>query len=83
MPVTIGGTAYLNVEEAVDAIGCTDGWVRSMCRDGRLPGAIKAGERAWLIPVEAAKAAKLELSSRANVNQAKKSANAKPKSRKK
>lgn len=83
MPKLIGNVTYFNVSEAVAAIGCTDGWVRSMCREGRIPGAVKAGERAWLIPVEAAKAAKLELSSRANVNQAKKTADAKPKRRKK
>ena len=83
MPVVINNTTYLHVNEAVDEIGCTDGWVRMMCREGRLPGAVKAGQRAWLIQVQAAKAAKLELSSRANVNQAKKTADAKPKRRKK
>lgn len=83
MPVTINNTTYLHVTEAVEAIGCTDGWIRVMCREGRLPGAIKAGQRAWLIPVESAKAAKLELSARATVHQAKKPAAAKPKRRKK
>jgi hypothetical protein len=83
MPVTINQTTYLHVNEAVVAMGCTDGWVRMMCREGRLPGAIKAAERAWLIPVESARAAKLELTNRAKSAQATKVASVKPKSRKK
>lgn len=83
MPQKIGNVTYLNVLEAVDAIGCTDGWVRSMCRKGRVPGAVKFGQRAWMIPVDATPALQRELSSRANVNQAKKTADAKPKRRKK
>ena len=64
MPQQIGPVTYLTVEEAVKAMGCTDGWVRLLCREGKLEGAIRFGKRAWLIPEASAKAARAELSSR-------------------
>lgn len=64
MPQQIGPVTYLTVEETVKAMGCTDGWVRMLCREGKLKGAIRFGQRAWLIPEAAAKAAKADLSSR-------------------
>lgn len=39
----------LNVGEAATIIGCTEGRVRQMLRDGTISGK-KANERAWLIP---------------------------------
>jgi hypothetical protein len=36
MAHTIDGVEYLTVAEAVEFIGCTDGWVRVLCREGKL-----------------------------------------------
>jgi excisionase family DNA binding protein len=36
MAYNIDGVDYLTVSEAVEFIGCTDGWVRVLCREGRL-----------------------------------------------
>jgi hypothetical protein len=36
MAYNIDGVDYLTVSEAVDFIGCTDGWVRILCREGKL-----------------------------------------------
>lgn len=83
MPEIIGGVTYLSVEETVREMGCTDGWVRHLCREGELKGAIRFGQRAWLIPEAAAKAAKGGLSSRSSGQRAKKSPAPKPKKRKK
>lgn len=74
MPQQIGQVTYLTVEEAVRAMGCTDGWVRLLCREGKLDGAIRFGQRAWLIPEASAKAAKADLSSRSSGQRAKKAA---------
>lgn len=64
MPTQIGKTVYLTVKEAVDLMGCTDAWIRMLCRDGKLKGAIRHGQRSWLIPQAAAKAARQNLTSR-------------------
>jgi excisionase family DNA binding protein len=64
-PQKIDGGEYLTVAEAVDAIGCTEGWVRMLLRDGRLRGR-RFGERVWLIPVEACREARDALTTRAN-----------------
>ena len=40
---------FLTPNEAADVIGCTDGRVRQLLRDGKLLGQ-KIGERMWLIP---------------------------------
>lgn len=81
MPQQIGAVTYLSVEEAVREMGCTDGWVRLLCREGKLKGAIRFGQRAWLIPEAAAKSAKAGLSSRSAGKRAKKSAAPTPKKR--
>lgn len=81
MPQQIGPVTYLTVEEAVQAMGCTDGWVRMLCREGKLKGAVRFGQRAWLIPEAAAKAAKADLSSRSSGQRAKKPASPTPKKR--
>ena len=64
MPTQIGKTIYLTVKEAVVLMGCTDAWIRMLCREGRLEGAIRHGQRSWLIPQAAAKAARQNLTSR-------------------
>lgn len=63
MPLTIEGKQFLTVPDAVERMGCTDGWIRMLIRTGRLP-AQKINARCWLIPVEAADAAKATLTSR-------------------
>lgn len=63
MPLTIEGKQFVTVSEAVKRMECTDGWVRMLIRTGRLP-AQKIHARCWLIPVEAADAAKATLTSR-------------------
>lgn len=81
MPQQIGSVTYLSVEEAVKAMGCTDGWVRMLCREGKLEGAIRFGQRAWLIPEASAKAARADLTSRSTGQRAKKSAAPAPRKR--
>lgn len=81
MPQKIGPVTYLSVEETVAEMGCSDGWVRMLCRDGKLEGAIRFGERAWLIPEVAAKAAKAGLSSRSTGKRDAKQAKPKPRKR--
>lgn len=65
-PQKIDGGEYLTVSEAVDYMGCTDGWVRILLRDGKIPGARRIGQRIWLIPTAAAKEARDNLTTRAN-----------------
>ena len=60
---------WLTVEEAVALIGCTDGWVRHLLREGKLEG-WRAGERAWLVRRESAIKARAGLSSRSNAKKA-------------
>lgn len=64
MPQKLGDSEYLTVAEAVDFMGCSDGWVRALLRDDRLPGARRIGQRVWLIPTAAAKEARDNLSTR-------------------
>jgi excisionase family DNA binding protein len=59
----IEGGEYLTVREAVDLMGCTEGWVRMLLGTGRLQGR-RFGERVWLIPIEAAREARDNLSTR-------------------
>lgn len=40
---------FLTIHTAALALGFSDGWVRTLCRDGRLPGALKL-MRKWAIP---------------------------------
>lgn len=54
---------WLTVSEAAQAAGCTVGWIRLLLGRGDLEG-WKAGERAWLVSAEAAKALKASLSAR-------------------
>jgi excisionase family DNA binding protein len=62
-PQKIEGGEYLTVREAVDLMGCTEGWVRMLLGTGKLQGR-RFGERVWLIPIEAAREARDNLSTR-------------------
>ena len=62
-PQTIEGRTYLTVLEAVQHMGCSDGWVRKLIRAGKLP-ATKFGNRVYMIALDAADEAKTELSTR-------------------
>lgn len=66
MAQKIDGGEYLTVAEAVALMGCTDGWVRVLLREGKLPGARRIGQRVWLIPSRAALEARDALTTRAN-----------------
>lgn len=63
-PQKIDGGEYLTVSEAVEVMGCTDGWVRILLREGKLPGARRIGQRVWLIPSSAARQARDSLTTR-------------------
>lgn len=45
--------APLTVTAAAERWGVTPSLVRRWCREGRIPGAVQAGPRAWLIPADA------------------------------
>lgn len=55
---------YLTVSEAVEVMGCSDGWVRHLLRTGGLAGAKRIGQRLWLIPEASAVRARDELTTR-------------------
>jgi excisionase family DNA binding protein len=61
----IAGVVHLTIEETVELMGCTGGWVRKLLRAGKLPGR-KFGERCWLIPRAAAIEARDSLTGRSN-----------------
>ena len=63
-PQKLDGGEYLTVAEAVEVMGCTEGWVRTLLGAGRIPGARRIGQRVWLIPTAAAKAARDSLTTR-------------------
>jgi excisionase family DNA binding protein len=75
----VDGGEYLTVAEAVEFMGCTDGWVRMLLRSGRLEGK-RFGERVWLIPLAAAKEAKANLTARSVGKRATKKASPRKKS---
>ena len=64
MPEQIDRGEYLTVAEAVDLMGCSEGWVRTLLGQGKLPGARRIGQRVWLIPTSAAQHARDGLSTR-------------------
>lgn len=63
MPHTVDGVQYMTIAEAVDFMGCSDGWVRMLLRDGRLKGRL-IGKRLWLVSSVSAADAKASLSTR-------------------
>lgn len=54
---------WLTVAEAVELMGCTDGWVRMLLRTGQLEGQ-KFGPRAWMVSRASALEQKTVLSKR-------------------
>ena len=57
---------WITIAEAVDAAGCTDGYLRRLLRQGRLEG-WRAGERAWLVLRDAISELRGQLSTRSNL----------------
>lgn len=57
---------WITIAEAVDAAGCTDGYLRRLLRQGRLEG-WRAGERAWLVRRDAISELRGQLSTRSNL----------------
>jgi predicted DNA-binding transcriptional regulator AlpA len=41
---------YVTASEAAKILGKTSGMIWVLCKDGKLPGAKKMGNAAWLIP---------------------------------
>jgi hypothetical protein len=65
MAYNIDGVDYLTVLEAVDFIGCTDGWVRILCREGKLESRMM-GKRLRLVEKRSAAEVRDSLTTRAN-----------------
>jgi len=64
MAYNIDGVEYLTVAEAVEFIGCTDGWVRVLCREGRLESRM-LGKRLRLVEKRSAAHIRETLTTRA------------------
>lgn len=64
MAHNIDGEEYLTIAEAVEYMGCTDGWVRMLLRNGKLRGR-QIGQRLWLVARASAKDARDSLTTRA------------------
>jgi len=64
MAYNIDGVDYLTVSEAVDFIGCTDGWVRILCREGKLESRMM-GKRLRLVAKRSAAHVRDTLTTRA------------------
>ena len=65
MAHNIDGEKYLTIAEAVEYMGCTDGWVRHLLRSEKLRGK-RLGQRLWLVSMSSAKEQKDALTTRAN-----------------
>lgn len=69
MSHNIDGVEYLTITEAVEYLGCTDGWVRHLLRTGsdtiKLDGR-QIGKRLWLVNKASATRAREALTTRAN-----------------
>ena len=65
MAYNIDGADYLTVPEAVEFIGCTDGWVRVLCREGKLASRM-LGKRLRLVEKRSAAHVRDTLTTRAN-----------------
>jgi hypothetical protein len=71
MAHNIDGQAYLTIAEAVEFMGCTDGWIRQLLRkEEETPGSglrgKRLGARLWLISLESARQQRDALTTRAN-----------------
>lgn len=64
MAYNIDGIDYLTIPEAVEFMGCTDGWVRMLCRDGKLASRMM-GKRLRLVEKRSAAHIRDTLTSRA------------------
>jgi len=64
MSHNIDGIEYLTIAEAVDYMGCTDGWVRILLRTKKLRGK-QIGQRLWLVTRESASEMRDNLTTRA------------------
>lgn len=69
MAHNIDGEEYLTIAEAVDYMGCTDGWIRHLLRKkdkdkGKLEGR-QIGRRLWLVKKSSATRIREELTTRA------------------
>jgi len=53
MAEMIDGKPHMTIAEAVDFMGCTDGWVRHLLRTNKLRGK-RIGQRLWLVSQESA-----------------------------
>lgn len=56
---------YFTVAEAVEHMGCSEAWVRTLLGAGKLRGAKRIGQRVWIIPEAAATEARDSLTTRA------------------
>jgi excisionase family DNA binding protein len=65
MAYNIDGVDYLTISEAVEFMGCTDGWVRALCRDGKLSSRM-LGKRLRLVEKRSAAEIRDSLTTRAN-----------------
>jgi excisionase family DNA binding protein len=65
MAYNIDGVDYLTISEAVDLMGCTDGWVRMLCREGKLASRM-LGKRLRLVEKRSAVEVRDSLTTRAN-----------------
>ncbi len=44
---------YISAKEAAAKIGVTERWVQQLCKDGRVEGAQRLGEKGvWLVPLQ-------------------------------
>ncbi|NBW15731.1 MAG: hypothetical protein EBR82_47865 [Caulobacteraceae bacterium] len=64
MAYNIDGVDYLTIPEAVEYMGCTDGWVRMLCREGKLESRL-LGKRLRLVAKRSATHVRDTLSTRA------------------
>lgn len=64
MAHNIDGVEYLTIAEAVQYMGCTDGWVRMLLRNKKLRGK-QIGQRLWLVTRESAAEVRDSLTTRA------------------
>lgn len=64
MAHNIDGVEYLTIAEAVQYMGCTDGWVRMLLRNKKLRGK-QIGQRLWLVTRESAAEVRDNLTTRA------------------
>lgn len=64
MAHNIDGVEYLTIAEAVQYMGCTDGWVRMLLRRKKLRGK-QIGQRLWLVTRESAAEVRDSLTTRA------------------